>query len=144
MAGKKKEKSSISLPKAWQSVKHTNEMKQTRADLNSLWGLIFGIIIALIIAFILLGGISQRGLVETVFKWSETVGNKVSEWLDKDVEVTDDGIYVNPNKSGGFTNDNTADTINQDTEQPEQAPAVDSNNIESSNKENNDSENISS
>ena len=47
----KKDKSSVSLPKAWKSVKHSNDMKQSKANINSLWGLIIGIIMALVILF---------------------------------------------------------------------------------------------
>ena len=103
----KKEKSSVSLPKAWKSVKHSNDMKQSKANINSLWGLIIGIIMALVIAFILLGGISQKGFIDFIFNWSEEVGHKVSNIIDKDVKITDDGIYIDPNAQGGLSGNNS-------------------------------------
>lgn len=103
----KKDKSSVSLPKAWKSVKHSNDMKQSKANINSLWGLIIGIIMALVIAFILLGGISQKGFIDFIFNWSEEVGHKVSNIIDKDVKITDDGIYVDPNTQGGLSGNNS-------------------------------------
>ena len=105
----KKEKSSVSLPKAWKSVKHSNDMKQSKANINSFWGLIIGIIMALVIAFILLGGISQKGFLEFIFHWSEEVGHKISDIIDRDVKITDDGIYVDPNTQGGLSGNNSTD-----------------------------------
>ena len=105
----KKEKASVSLPKAWKSVKHSNDMKQSKANINSFWGLIIGIIMALVIAFVLLGGISQKGFLEFIFHWSEEVGHKISDIIDKDVKITDDGIYVDPNAQGGLSGNNSTD-----------------------------------
>lgn len=110
---KEKEKSSVSLPKAWKSVKHSNDMKSARENFKDIGGIIAGIILALLIAFILLGGINQRGFVEAIFQWSDTVGHKISQWIeDSGIEVTDDGIYVNPNGIG--LGNSVNDAINTD------------------------------
>lgn len=129
----KKDKSSVSLPKAWKSVKHSNDMKQSKANINSLWGLIIGIIIALVIAFILLGGISQKGFLDFLFHWSEEVGHKVSNTIDKDVKITDDGIYIDPNAQGGLSgNNSTNDNSTEDQSNAEQPVNNQSNDSSSS------------
>lgn len=132
----KKEKSSVSLPKAWKSVKHSNDMKQSKANINSFWGLIIGIIMALVIAFILLGGISQKGFIDFIFHWSEEVGHKVSNIIDKDVKITDDGIYIDPNAQGGLSGNNSTNensTGDQSSaEQPVNSQSNDSSSSDSS------------
>lgn len=129
----KKEKSSVSLPKAWKSVKHSNDMKQSKANINSFWGLIIGIIMALVIAFVLLGGISQKGFLDFLFHWSEEVGHKVSNTIDKDVKITDDGIYIDPNAQGGLSgNNSTAENSTGDQSSAEQPVNNQSNDSSSS------------
>lgn len=105
---KKKEKSSVSLPKAWKTAKKANDSKQARAEMGAIGSVIAGLILAGLVAFILFGGISQRGLIEFCFKWSETVGHKVANILDKNVVVNEDGIYIDPNKDGGFVIDESS------------------------------------
>ena len=98
MAKNGKDKNSVSLPKAWKTIKRSNDMKASRENFKDLGGLIAGLILAALVAFILLGGINQRAFVETMFKWSEVVGHKVSSWFESGgVEVTEDGVYLNPN-----------------------------------------------
>lgn len=110
MAKSGKDKSSVSLPKAWKSVRKSNDMKQTRNDFKDFGGLIAALFVAGLVAFILLGGISQRGVWEFAKKWSTNVGNKVSSWINSGgVEVTDDGIYINPNANGGNLTDGLID-----------------------------------
>lgn len=98
MAKGGKDKNSVSLPKAWKTIKRSNDMKASRENFKDLGGLIAGLIVAALVAFILLGGINQRAFVETMFKWSEVVGHKVSSWFESGgIEVTEDGVYLNPN-----------------------------------------------
>lgn len=142
----KKDKSSVSLPKAWKSVKHSNDMKQSKANINSFWGLIIGIIMALVIAFVLLGGISQKGFIDFIFHWSEEVGHKVSNIIDKDVKITDDGIYIDPNAKGGLSgNNSTAENSTGDqssAEQPVNSQPNDSSSSDSSDSSVVDSQNM--
>lgn len=134
----KKDKSSVSLPKAWKSVKHSNDMKQSKANINSLWGLIIGIIMALVIAFILLGGISQKGFIDFIFNWSEEVGHKVSNIIDKDVKITDDGIYIDPNAQGGLSGNNSTNE-NSTGDQSSVEQSVNSQSNDSSSSDSSDS-----
>ena len=137
----KKEKSSVSLPKAWKSVKHSNDMKQSKANINSFWGLIIGIIMALVIAFVLLGGISQKGFLEFIFHWSEEVGHKISDIIDKDVKITDDGIYVDPNAQGGLSGNNSTEDQSS-AEQPVKNQSNDSSSSDSADSSTVDSQNM--
>ena len=109
---KKKEKTSIELPKAWKSMKHRNETAQAKANYEGLWQLI-GVIIAIaILAFILLGGISQVGFLKFIFNWSHNVGNKVSNWLGGgNVIVNEDGVYIDPSGQKGEKINTNGDEI---------------------------------
>lgn len=122
----KKEKNSIKLPKAWKSIKNRNDMAQARGNFEALGGLIAGVIVAIIIAFILLGGISQKGLINFCFDWSHNVMNKVSGWIEGGgVEVTDDGIYLNPGavtNGGGSASQNQNDSQNKNQTEEQNNP----------------------
>lgn len=98
MAKEKKEKTEIKLPKAWASMKRRNETAQARENYKGIWTLITGVITLAIILFIILGGVNQRKLWETLQNWAINVGNTVAGWFGKgDIEVNDDGIYWRPN-----------------------------------------------
>ena len=123
---KKKDKDRIKLPKAWQSVKHREEMAQTRATYDDAWSAIGTILIILVIAFILLGGVNQRKLFGFFFDWSKNAGESVSNWLEGGSIVTNEnGIYIDPtgetgDKIGGddkeeTTNSDSTDTTNNET-----------------------------
>lgn len=104
MAKGSKEKSSVSLPKAWKSVKHRNEMAQSRSNYEGLWQWIIGIILVLGLAYVLLGGINQRAAIEWVFDWAHNVQENFTEWVSGGgVVVNDDGIYIDPSGKSGNT-----------------------------------------
>lgn len=50
--------------------------------------------------FAITGGINQRKFIEASAKLGENIGKTVSGWLGdgKNIEVTDDGIYIRPEK----------------------------------------------
>lgn len=99
---KKKEKTSVTLPKAWQSVKHRNEMAQTRNNFEDTWKAIGTIIAILLILFVILGGVSQRKIFNFVFDWSKNVGEAVSNWFEGGSIITnEDGIYWDPTGENG-------------------------------------------
>lgn len=98
----KKDNGSIKLPKAWQSMKHRNETAQARSDFEGLWGAIGAILAILLGAFILLGGISQTGLIRFLFDWGNKTSNTVANWIGGGgVIVNDDGIYIDPSGQTG-------------------------------------------
>jgi len=99
---KKKEKTSVTLPKAWQNVKHRNEMAQTRNNFEDTWKAIGTIIAILVILFVLLGGVSQRKIIHFVFSWSKNVGESISNWFEGGSIITnEDGIYWDPTGENG-------------------------------------------
>ena len=93
---KKKEKTEIKLPKAWATLKHRNETAQARANYEDIWKLVGGVLVAAIVLFVLLGGINQRKAWETLKKWGNNVASAIAGLFGSaDVEVNDDGIYLN-------------------------------------------------
>lgn len=110
----KKEKNSVTLPKAWQSVKHQRETSQTKNNINDISSLIVGILIAILILFILLGGINQKAFVNFLFDWSKNVGDTVSSWINgANLQVTDDGIYIDPSGTKFNTQQNNQENTQQ-------------------------------
>ena len=132
MAKDSNKNKSVRLPNAYRTIKRSNDMKQSKADFKSISSFIVGLIIAGLIAFVLLGGISQRGLVEWSFHWSETVSQKVADWISGGgIEINDDGVYVRPNGNGvGIINDSSTNTNNNETSE-------ENNNTNSTNEESN-------
>lgn len=106
-----KEKKQTKLPNAWKSIKSRNEKAQSKTDFKDIGRLIIGLISILAIAFILLGGISQVGLIRFAFDWSENVGTKISNWITGGgIIVNDDGIYIDPHGSNSIPNNNSNTT----------------------------------
>lgn len=112
---KKKEKTTVVLPKAWQSLKHRNETAQARANYDDIWkavGVILGILLFL---FVILGGVSQTGVLKFVFNWSHNVGETISNWLEGGSIVTnEDGVYWDPTGQTGdkIKDENAPDVVN--------------------------------
>lgn len=99
---KKKEKTNVVLPKAWQSVKHRNETAQAKSNYEDAWSAVGVILLILLIAFVLLGGVSQTGVIKFVFNWAHNVGETVSGWIEGGSIVTnEDGIYYDPTGTKG-------------------------------------------
>lgn len=132
---KKKEKTSVTLPKAWQSVKHRNEMAQTRNNFEDTWKAIGTIIAILLILFVILGGVSQRKIFNFVFDWSKNVGEAVSNWFEGGSIITnEDGIYWDPTGENGepivdTTEDNGETSSGEETSNEEESVS-DTNNEE--------------
>ena len=112
---KKKEKTTVVLPKAWQSLKHRNETAQARANYDDIWkaiGVILGILLFL---FVILGGVSQTGVLKFVFNWSHNVGETISNWLEGGSIVTnEDGVYWDPTGQTGdkIKDENAPNVVN--------------------------------
>ena len=112
---KKKEKTTVVLPKAWQSVKHRNESAQARANYDDTWKAIGTILLILFVLFVLLGGISMTGALKFVFNWSHNVGETVSNWFEGGSIVTnEDGVYWDPTGQQGdkIKDENATDVVN--------------------------------
>jgi len=111
---KKKEKTSVVLPKAWQSVKHRNETAQARTNFSDTWSAIGTILLVIFIIFVLLGGISMTGALKFVFNWSHNVGETISHWIEGgSVVVNDDGVYYDPSgQKGDKIKDDEAEVVN--------------------------------
>lgn len=111
----KKEKTNIVLPKAWQSMKHRNETAQSRANYDDIWKAITAILLILFILFVILGGVSQTGVLKFIFNWSHNVGETVSNWFEGgSVVVNEDGVYYDPNGQKGdkIKDENAGDVVN--------------------------------
>ena len=94
---KKKNTTSVKLPSARRSIQRQRHMAQGKKGYEDLWKFLTGIGVVLLIAFILLGGINQRKFINTMGKWSQTIGEKLSGFIHPEkLEVTEDGIYYNP------------------------------------------------
>lgn len=111
----KKEKTNIVLPKAWQSMKHRNETAQARSNYDDIWKAITTILLILFILFIILGGVSQTGVLKFIFNWSHNVGETVSNWFEGgSVVVNEDGVYYDPSGQKGdkIKDENAGDVVN--------------------------------
>ena len=111
----KKEKTNIVLPKAWQSMKHRNETAQARSNYDDIWKAITAILLILFILFVILGGVSQTGVLKFIFNWSHNVGETVSNWFEGgSVVVNEDGVYYDPNGQKGdkIKDENAGDVVN--------------------------------
>lgn len=94
---KKKDGTSVVLPKAWQSAVHRNESAQARANISGLWKAVGLLVAVLLVAFVLFGGISIKGFLKAVGNWSHNVGVKVSNWIAGVHVVNDeDGVHIDP------------------------------------------------
>lgn len=112
---KSKEKTTVVLPKAWQSVKHRNETAQARANYDDTWKAIGTILLVLLVLFVILGGISMTGTLKFVFNWSHNVGETISNWFEGGSIVTnEDGIYWDPTGTKGdkIKDENASDVVN--------------------------------
>lgn len=111
----KKEKTNIVLPKAWQSMKHRNETAQARANYDDIWKAITTILLILFILFVILGGVSQTGVLKFIFNWSHNVGETISNWFEGgSVVVNEDGVYYDPSGQKGdkIKDENAGDVVN--------------------------------
>lgn len=116
MAKKDKKKTSVTLPKAWQTIKHRNETANAKNNYEDAWKAAGYIALILLILFILLGGVSQTGVLKFLFNWSYNVGEKVSDWLSGGSVITnEDGIYIDPSGEKG---DKIIDESTNDVENP--------------------------
>ncbi len=112
---KSKEKTTVVLPKAWQSLKHRNETAQARANYDDIWkaiGVVLGILVFL---FVILGGVSQTGVLKFIFNWSHNVGETVSNWFEGGSIVTnEDGVYWDPTGQTGdkIKDEDAPDVVN--------------------------------
>lgn len=99
---KKKEKTHVVLPKAWQSVKHRDQTAQVRTTYDDTWSAVGTIALVLLVLFVLLGGVSQTGFLKVCFNWAHNVGEGISNWLEGGSIVTnEDGIYWDPTGQTG-------------------------------------------
>lgn len=111
----KKEKTNIVLPKARQSMKHRNETSQARANYDNIWKAITTILLILFILFVILGGVSQTGVLKFIFNWSHNVGETISNWFEGgSVVVNEDGVYYDPSGQKGdkIKDENAGDVVN--------------------------------
>lgn len=131
---KNKDKSTITLPKAWQSVKHRNETTQAKANYDDAWKAIGTIILILAILFVLLGGVSQTKIIKFFFNWSHTVGQTVSNWIQGgSVVQNEDGIYWDPSgQKGESLGGKTDKESNKDNSKLDNEPTEKSNTKENS------------
>lgn len=99
---KSKEKTTVVLPKAWQSLKHRNETAQARANYDDIWKAVGVVIGILVFLFVILGGVSQTGVLKFIFNWSHNVGETISNWIEGGSIVTnEDGVYWDPTGQTG-------------------------------------------
>lgn len=97
----KKQKTEVKLPNAKRSIARQRHMAQGKADFNGWFGLITGFVVFLLVLFILFGGINQRAFIETMGRWGQTIGEKVSQFIEpENVIVTENGIYVDLDGDG--------------------------------------------
>lgn len=109
---KKKKEPKVRLPNAWSSKKGGDGSGRGGGggakglNTEGLWSAIITVIIILAIAFVFLGGVNQRKVIEWFFDFSSNIGEKFQEWFNPDnIDVTDDGVYYRPDgELTGFTN----------------------------------------
>ena len=97
----KKQKTEVKLPNARKSIKRQRAMAQGKADFNGWVGLATGLVVGLLVLFILFGGINQRAFWDTMKEWGQTIGQKVSQFIEpENVLITDNGVYYDTDGDG--------------------------------------------
>ena len=98
---KKKNSTSVKLPNARKSIIRQRRMAQGKAEYNGIFDLAAAAVIVALILFILFGGINQRKFVETMGRWSKTIGQKFQQIVHPDnVIINDDGVYYDVDGDG--------------------------------------------
>ena len=136
---KKKKEPKVRLPNAWSSKKGGDGSGRGGGggakgfNTDGLWGAIITVIIILAIAFVFLGGVNQRKVVEWFFDFSHNIGSTFQSWFNPDnIDVTDDGVYYRPDgELTGFTNpdgtpvtEETEESTEESTEETSEDVAV--------------------
>ena len=96
-------KEQVKIPKV--KVKLKNEQKNSGSIGEETGQAVFKVILTIIgvglVLFILLGGINQRKFLESIFQIGSNIGEKTENITSPDIiDITDDGIYLNPDKAG--------------------------------------------
>lgn len=98
---KKKNSTSVKLPNARRSIIRQRRMAQGKAEYNGIFDLVAAAVVVGLILFILFGGINQRKFVETMGRWSQTIGEKFQQIVHPDqVIINDDGVYYDVDGDG--------------------------------------------
>ena len=95
-------KEQVKIPKVKVKLKN----KQNSGSIGEETGqAVFKVVLVIIgvglVLFILLGGINQRKFLESIFRIGSNIGEKTENITSPDIiDITDDGIYLNPDKVG--------------------------------------------
>lgn len=99
----KKQQTQVKLPNARKSIRRQREMAQGKANYNDAWALVGLVVGVLLILFVLLGGVNQKAVFETISDWAHSIGNTVQEWVSPHVNnviETENGIYIDLDGDG--------------------------------------------
>ena len=120
---KKKKSGRPKAPKlsAAARIKNSREIAQGKRNYEAAYQFIVSILIFFVILFVLFGGINQRKFVEAVGRMGNTISEFVGKLINPEaLNVTDDGVYIDPDKLGDNIDDaietKTDDSTTQNTE----------------------------
>ena len=96
-------KEQVKIPKV--KVKLKNGQKNSGSIGEETGQAVFKAVMVIIgvglVLFVLLGGINQRKFLESIFRIGSNIGEKTEKVTSPDIiDITDDGIYLNPDKAG--------------------------------------------
>lgn len=102
-------------------IKNSREIAQGKRNYEAAYQFIVSILIFFVILFVLFGGINQRKFVEAVGRMGNTISEFVGKLINPEaLNVTDDGVYIDPDKLGDNIDDaietKTDDSTTQNTE----------------------------
>lgn len=94
-------------------IKNSREIAQGKRNYEAAYQFIVSILIFFVILFVLFGGINQRKFVEAVGRMGNTISEFVGKLINPEaLNVTDDGVYIDPDKLG----DNIDDAVETKTD----------------------------
>ncbi len=90
--------SSISMPSAYKKPSSRGGKKEEGQGGKIFTKVVFTLLAIGALIFVLMGGVNQRKLIETVMEISHRISRNLIDWFEgkNPIDITDDGVYIEP------------------------------------------------